>query len=71
MAAPAGSVVGQNNSGNGAVPWLYLQTTNGTVGGYKAVYRVNTAGGQPPATCQGMPNVFTVQYAAEYYFYEA
>jgi hypothetical protein len=70
MAAPAGSVAGQNKSGNGAVAWLYLQTINGTVGDYSLVYRLNTMGGQPPATCEGMPGLFTVQYAANYYFYE-
>jgi len=69
MDAPADAVKGQNGVGNGAVPWLYLETINGTVGGYKSVYRVNTAGGQPPATCENMPSVFTVQYSADYYFY--
>lgn len=69
LSAPEGSVVGQNNSGYGAVAWLYLTTTNGTVGNYTSVYRVNTAGGQPPATCQGMPDVFTIQYSANYFFY--
>jgi hypothetical protein len=69
VSAPVGSMVGQNNTGNGAVAWLYLETINGTVGNYTSVYRVNTAGGQPPATCQGMPKTFTVQYSANYFFY--
>lgn len=35
------------------------------------VYRLNTAGGQPPKTCEGMPAAFEVQYAAEYWFYSS
>ncbi|KAJ9211501.1 hypothetical protein DTO166G4_6922 [Paecilomyces variotii] len=69
MSAPTDAVKGQHNTGNGAVAWLYLDTINGTVGDYKSVYRVNTAGGNPPATCEGMGKTFTVQYSADYYFY--
>ncbi|KAJ5091415.1 Protein of unknown function DUF3455 [Penicillium alfredii] len=54
---------------DGAVSWLYLTATDGTVGDYKSVYRVNTAGGSPPKTCQGLESSFTVQYAANYYFF--
>lgn len=63
--APPDSVQGDN----GAVEWLYLSTISGTVGDYKSVYRVNTAGGAAPKTCENMPSVITVQYAANYYFY--
>lgn len=35
----------------------------------KEIYRVNTAGGNPPKTCDGMPTTFEIQYAAEYWFY--
>ncbi|KAJ5834103.1 hypothetical protein N7447_000129 [Penicillium robsamsonii] len=63
--APSGSVSGKY----GAVPWLYLTTTDGTVGNYKSVYRVNTASGSPPKTCKDMPPTFEVQYAANYYFF--
>ena len=55
---------------NGAVKWLYLSTIDGTVGDYKSVYRVDTAGGAAPKTCESMPSVITVQYAANYYFYK-
>ncbi|RKF59494.1 putative malate dehydrogenase [Erysiphe neolycopersici] len=65
--APPDAVVGKNNKGNGAVPWLKL-TASGDI---KEVYRVNTAGGNPPKTCQGMPKDFEVQYAAEYWFFKA
>lgn len=54
---------------NGAVAWLYLSTVDGTVGDYSSVYRANTAAGQPPKTCEGMPSSFEVQYAANYYFF--
>ncbi|KAJ5096812.1 hypothetical protein N7456_007533 [Penicillium angulare] len=53
----------------GAVTWLYLTTKTGTVGDYKAVYRVDTASGAAPATCKGMPSAFEIQYSAVYYFY--
>ncbi|KAB8237290.1 hypothetical protein ETB97_007805 [Aspergillus alliaceus] len=63
--APPSAIQGNN----GAVAWLYLSTTSGTVGDYTGVYRVDTAAGSPPKTCNGMPSQFTVQYAANYYFY--
>lgn len=69
ISAPVGSYPGVNNQG--AVSWLYLPTmTDGTVGKYSSVYRVNTAGGSPPATCEGMPPVISVDYAANYYFFD-
>lgn len=70
VSAPAGSSVD-------SVAWLKLQTAvpDGDVrvpdqtGAVKEVYRVNTAGGGPPKTCEGMPEQFQVQYAAEYWFF--
>ncbi|KAI9375494.1 hypothetical protein BJX61DRAFT_129474 [Aspergillus egyptiacus] len=50
----------------GDVAWLKLK---GVEGGFSEVYRVHTAGGSPPSTCEGMPEVFTVDYTAEYWFY--
>jgi hypothetical protein len=70
-AAPATAMMGPYNSGNGPVAWLRLDaktTTDGQV--FKEVYRLNTAGGQPPKTCQGMPAAFEVPYAAEYWLYQ-
>lgn len=64
--APSGSEQGDN----GAVEWLYLSTIDGTEGNFKSVYRVNTAGGAPPETCENAPSEITVQYAANYYFFE-
>jgi hypothetical protein len=67
--APANATKGANGVGNGAVAWLFLNTTNATQGDVRAVYRVNTAGGSPPKTCESSDAVFSVQYAAEYWFY--
>ncbi|KAL4934301.1 uncharacterized protein BDV17DRAFT_4594 [Aspergillus undulatus] len=63
--APTTALQGEN----GAVPWLLLGRTNGTVGAYSSVYRVDTAGGASPKTCEGMEEEFTVEYAANYYMY--
>ncbi|OKL64164.1 hypothetical protein UA08_01062 [Talaromyces atroroseus] len=67
--APYGSIVGQNNEGYGATTWLYLTTIAGTVGDYKEVYRVNTAGGNAPTNCSGQASTIEIQYSAQYYFY--
>jgi hypothetical protein len=68
--APANAVAGVSGAGNGAVPWLYLTSRSTTEGDIKAVYRLNTAGGSPPATCANMPAAFSVEYAATYWFYK-
>ncbi|MCJ1226478.1 hypothetical protein MMC12_003130 [Toensbergia leucococca] len=54
----------------GAVPWLKLQAEGVGGGGVQEVYRVNTAGGAAPASCQGLASEFEIQYAAEYWFYK-
>jgi hypothetical protein len=54
------------------VPWLYLTAKNGGIGskGLNSVYRVETAGGEPPATCADITgSTFEVQYSALYAFY--
>ncbi|EXJ61920.1 hypothetical protein A1O7_02351 [Cladophialophora yegresii CBS 114405] len=68
--APATALAGVDGSGNGAVPWLYLTTRPTTTGATKAVYRLNTAGGQPPETCADMPATFSVEYSAVYWFWK-
>ncbi|KAL5048746.1 hypothetical protein BDW71DRAFT_17807 [Aspergillus fruticulosus] len=50
----------------GDVAWLKLKAAEGTL---NEVYRIHTAGGSAPATCEDMPEEFTVDYAAEYWFY--
>lgn len=60
---PAPSTAAKGQLGEGAVAWLKLDTKDGTTRNVKSVYRVNTAGGTPPATCEGMDSTFEVQYA--------
>lgn len=69
--APTDAMKGPGDNGEGAVPWLKLtaQDPKGQI--LQEVYRVNTAGGSPPTSCQGMAATFEVQYAAEYWVYEA
>ncbi|RVX66649.1 hypothetical protein B0A52_09400 [Exophiala mesophila] len=64
--APANAL--QNE--NGVIPWLYLTSRSTTEGDIRAVYRVDTAGGSPPATCKDQPSSFTVDYAAVYWFFK-
>jgi hypothetical protein len=35
----------------------------------KEIYRINTAGGNPPESCTGQKEAFEVEYSAEYWFY--
>jgi hypothetical protein len=67
MTAPATSCSG--TKGEGAVDWLFLQDVGDSIGGVKAVYRIETAGGKAPATCDKQNPTITVPYAAEYWFY--
>jgi len=62
--APSDAVSGQGGVGNGSVQWLKLVAKRST-GGLQEVYRINTAGGKPPATCVGEEANFEVEYAAE------
>ncbi|KAF8455202.1 hypothetical protein BGX38DRAFT_1169691 [Terfezia claveryi] len=57
------------NSFPGSVDWLKLGRTAGSEKesrGIKFVYRVHTAGGKAPATCEGLQYEHTVKYATEY-----
>ncbi|KAM0713473.1 hypothetical protein Q7P37_010435 [Cladosporium fusiforme] len=59
--APEDSVPGPYGDGNGSVAWLRLDAKTAASGqAFQEVYRLNTAGGQPPKTCQGMPETFEV-----------
>ena len=54
------------------VAWLKLEVQQaGTTSTVQNVYRVNTVAVQPPATCDGLQSTFTVEYAADYYFYSS
>ncbi|KAF1836519.1 hypothetical protein BDW02DRAFT_566949 [Decorospora gaudefroyi] len=67
-AAPAHACPGKN--GLPAVSWLYLQHKTGiSQGGINTVYRVETAGGNKPDTCKGMPKSWETKYAAQYWVY--
>lgn len=63
-AAPKDASKGSN--GLGSVPWIKL---NAVEGDYKEVYRIHTAGGVAPKTCEGLASGFTVEYSAQYWFY--
>lgn len=67
--APATASKGQNGLGYGSVAWLKLQAKSGDDCVFTEVYRVNTAGGNPPPTCKDQQASFEVQYSAEYWFY--
>ena len=68
IAAPSGSSIGPNGVGNGAVDWLSLAAKDGS-SGISQAYRVETAGGKAPPTCEGQASHLEVQYAAQYWFY--
>lgn len=63
--APEGATLGQGGVGEGTVAWLKLGVNDVSTGNLQEVYRLNTAGGKAPKTCEGMPPTFEVQYAAE------
>ncbi|KKZ65604.1 hypothetical protein EMCG_08558 [[Emmonsia] crescens] len=73
--APKGASKGVGKQMFGAVPWLYLAAVEGSTGKAKSVYRVGTAGGKAPETCEGWKGndgnggVLSVEYAAEYWFF--
>lgn len=78
ITAPSDANTGLAPDAFGAVDWLKLvstdtvKTASGEVfasNGYKTVYRVETAGGKPPATCQGRAAHFEIPYAAQYWLY--
>ena len=70
QAAPGTACKG--TKGEGAVKWLYLTDTAVPAlshGGVNTVYRLETAGGDKPITCQGQKEYFEVPYAAQYWVY--
>lgn len=60
----------------GDVAWLFLvdedqfNPSAGLTNGLNSVYRVETAGGDAPATCTTAGQALDVPYAAEYWFYD-
>jgi hypothetical protein len=67
--APNSAYKGVKPNAHGAVDWLYLLDNGAGVSQkLQSVYRVETAGGSPPATCSGNEKI-QIPYAAEYWFY--
>ena len=66
--APPSSSPGPDGKGNGAVDWLMLTALAGSQN-LNTAYRVHTAGGKAPKTCEGQRAVIEVEYAAQYWFY--
>lgn len=57
------------SAAEGAIKWLLLKDTKGlSQGGIDTVYRLETAGGNKPATCKGQKAAFEVKYAAQCMF---
>lgn len=65
--SPAPASAGVGLEGEPAVGWLQLIKAEGSEakGGLEEVYRVGTVGGSAPETCEGMPESFEVDYAAQ------
>jgi hypothetical protein len=66
--SPAPKTASTGTNGLGSVPWLKLKATEGDWA-FSEVYRVHTAGGVAPKTCEGVEGSFTVEYSAQYWFY--
>jgi len=62
----APTTASKGTNGLGSVAWLKLVATEGS---FKEVYRLNTAGGMAPKTCEGITGLISVPYAAEYWFW--
>ncbi|KAF2682944.1 hypothetical protein K458DRAFT_390220 [Lentithecium fluviatile CBS 122367] len=70
MAVDAPKWACPGTTGEGAVKWVQLiDSLKQSVGGVNTVYRLETAGGNPPATCKGQKQAFEVPYAAQYWIY--
>lgn len=69
--SPAPETASKGTNDLGSVPWLKLNATTGgdQTWAYNEVYRIHTAGGAAPKTCEGIEGSFTVEYSAQYWFY--
>ncbi|KAF1931190.1 uncharacterized protein M421DRAFT_90280 [Didymella exigua CBS 183.55] len=66
--APTASCPGTGKEG--AIKWLLLKDTKGlSQGGIDTVYRIETAGGNKPASCKGQKQTFEVKYSAQYWIF--
>ncbi|KAF2273096.1 uncharacterized protein EI97DRAFT_384306 [Westerdykella ornata] len=65
--APKSACPGTKNEG--AIKWLHLIDNGNSQGGVNAVYRLETAGGNKPKTCDGQKSSFEVPYTAQYWVF--
>lgn len=66
--APKTACPGTKNEG--AVQWLKLADDNNlSQGGINTVYRIETAGGNKPAQCQGQQTAFQVPYGECFHYH--
>jgi len=65
LAAKIGDLRAPNSTSD--VDWLQLRRVSGDLA--DTVYRTNTRGGQPPASCTPGSGVLQVKYVAKYYLY--
>lgn len=66
-AAKAGDVPAPDSTN---IDWLLLTANPAAVSeGLSEVYRVDTFGGKPPATCSSVGEMTSIPYTAQYWFY--
>jgi len=53
------------------IDWLQLAKVNGNFSGTDTVFRVDTMGGRPPASCDPNTGTISVPYAAKYWFFSS
>ena len=72
--APANAIKGVDARGFGSVPWVQVPKRFDAEGkkAFNELWRVETAGGSPPKTCEAFPEggEFTVEYAANYWYFD-
>ncbi|KAK5163472.1 uncharacterized protein LTR77_010654 [Saxophila tyrrhenica] len=68
--APNDAYAGPGGTGNGAVQWLKLDVKPAAQDSWKQVYRLDTAGGVPPETCEEATPTIEVPYAAVYWLFK-
>lgn len=70
--APEDASPGRHGQAYGTIDWLQLEAKEGDVTaqtvGYEQAYRVVTAGGKPPPSCNGFGDHIEVPYIAEYWY---
>jgi len=54
-------------TGSGDIDWVQLKNLQGELA--TSVYRVDTKGGQPPASCTAGSPLLSVKYTAKYYLF--